>query len=372
MEKQDESTGSVIQDRTENYRDPSWYNRVHGINYIASYSRNSYEMWKNYEPKTIKRELGYAEKIGFDSVRVYLNYRAWSEDPISFIDNFQHFLDISSQLGVLVNPVMFDGCGVEDADITTQISTVGARYESATPLTLTLISRGQGRKYIEKYLWDRIIPDLKDDRVLFWEFWAPSPGPSKMGKKYWPAYERYCSDLIKSANNDILLAWDVMNEPPAPENPLVKNDQPELSEPFLYHFVEFVQKKVCNVPIIIGVADQNFPQVNKNCDILCFHCYKLRPILQIELKKAKRRAHKLKKPLLCNETLSYFLFHECPDEQNQLEIIKEQYIAFKKENIGWMAWHLIEGEMFLPYCGFVRRDGSLKPAAEYLKNQIRG
>ena len=161
-----------------------------------------------------------------------------------------------------------------------------------------------------------------------------------------------------------------MNEPPVPGNPLSVNDHPELSEPFLYHFIEFLQKRAGGVPVMVGVTEHNFPQVSVRCDILCFHCYKPPPMLLNELKKAKGRAHKFKKPLLCNECLSYFLFHKRPDEQTQLGKIIEQHKVFEKENVGWMAWHLIEGEMFLPYCGFVRRDGNLKPAAEYLKNRI--
>jgi endo-1,4-beta-mannosidase len=369
MENREELTGSEKQD-TENNRNPSWYNHIHGINYIASYSRNSYEMWKYYDSKIIERELGYAKKVGFDSIRIYLNYRAWFEDSIGFIQNFRHFFEFSSQLGLYINPTIFDGCGVENADITTQTTTVGARYDSASPLLRTLINRGHGREYVEKYLWNRIIPDLDDDRVLFWEYWAPTPGLSKMSEEYWPTYERYCSDLVQSADQKAILAWDIMNEPPTPGNPLIENDKSELIKPFLIHFVDFVHKKAQSAPVLIGFADLNFSQVNIKCDILCFHSYKRQPILKMELRKGKKRAFKLKKPLLCNECLSYFLFHKRPDEETQLEIIKEQHTAFKKEGIGWMAWHLIEGDSFLPYCGFVRRDGSLKPAAQYLKNEI--
>jgi len=265
---------------------------------------------------------------------------------------------------------MFDGCGVENGDITTQTTTVGVRYENASPLACEFISRGHGKKYVEKYLWDRIIPDLEDEGILFWEFWAPTPGPSRMGEEHWSAYERYCSDLIQAAENSAILAWDVMNEPPPPDEPLIRNDYPELIEPFLYHFVEFVQKRARGVPVLVGLAEHSYPHVNAKCDILCFHSTNPPPMLQKDLKKAKKRAYKLKKPLLSNECLSYFLFHEQPDEQNQLEIIKKQYEIFEKENVGWMAWHLMEGEMFLPYCGFVHRDGSLKPAAEYLKDQM--
>jgi len=42
----------------------------------------------------------------------------------------------------------------------------------------------------------------------------------------------------------------------------------------------------------------------------------------------------------------------------------------KKENIGWMAGHLMEGNFFLSYCSFLRKDGSLRLAAEYVKQKI--
>ena len=353
-----------------NHRDSSWYDRIHGINYIASYCRNSYEMWKLYDPDTVERELGYATKVGFDSVRVYLNHRAWSENPEGFTSSFTHFLMASEELGLLVNPTLFDGCGVENGDITAQTTTVGSRYEALAPQFQMFVNRGNGDEYIQRYLRDRIIPDLPDNRVLFWEFWAPTPGPSKLGREHWPSYESYCSDLIRAAEDYSILAWDVMNEPPASENLAVSNDHSELIEPFLFHFVDFMQKKARGVPILVGVVGQEFAQVSSRCDILCFHHYQPLEMLQNEQREAKRRARELGKPLLCNECLSYFLLHKRPDEQTQLEEIKEQHAAFEREKIGWMAWHLVEGEMFLPYCGFVRRDGSLKPAAEYLKDRM--
>ena len=64
-----------------------------------------------------------------------------------------------------------------------------------------------------------------------------------------------------------------MNEPYAPGNPLVINDHPELSEPFLRHFIDFVQEAAQDIAILIGVANQNFLQVSTKCDILSFHCY---------------------------------------------------------------------------------------------------
>lgn len=40
-------------------------------------------MWQEatFSPELIDQELGYAESIGFNAVRVYLHHLAWQQDP---------------------------------------------------------------------------------------------------------------------------------------------------------------------------------------------------------------------------------------------------------------------------------------------------
>lgn len=51
---------------------------------------NDVEMWQaeTFDPKNIDRELGMAEDLGFNSVRVFLNYVAWKADPAGFKNRF--------------------------------------------------------------------------------------------------------------------------------------------------------------------------------------------------------------------------------------------------------------------------------------------
>jgi len=56
-----------------------WYNSqawICGFNYVTSSAVNTTEMWQKdtFDPQTIDRELGWAENIGFNSCRVFLQY----------------------------------------------------------------------------------------------------------------------------------------------------------------------------------------------------------------------------------------------------------------------------------------------------------
>ena len=53
-----------------------------GCNFLPSTAVNSLEMWQaeTFDPTTIDRELGWAESLGFNSVRVFLNSLLWQAD----------------------------------------------------------------------------------------------------------------------------------------------------------------------------------------------------------------------------------------------------------------------------------------------------
>ena len=68
----------------------AWYNEhkwISGANFIPSTAINQLEMWQaeTFDPQTIDRELGWAEKIGFNTMRVYLHSLAYMEDPYGFM-----------------------------------------------------------------------------------------------------------------------------------------------------------------------------------------------------------------------------------------------------------------------------------------------
>jgi hypothetical protein len=42
-------------------------------NYVPSYSRNPVQTWRDYDGATVLRELGYAQALGLNAVRVFLH-----------------------------------------------------------------------------------------------------------------------------------------------------------------------------------------------------------------------------------------------------------------------------------------------------------
>src|SRR5579875_1661735 len=64
----------------------SWYAQhkwLSGADYIPATAINQLEMWQadTFDPKTIDKELGWAEGIGFNTMRVFLHSLAWKQDP---------------------------------------------------------------------------------------------------------------------------------------------------------------------------------------------------------------------------------------------------------------------------------------------------
>src|SRR5271166_6058605 len=53
-----------------------------GANFLPSTAINELEMWQadTFDPVTIDRELGWAEGLGFTSVRVFLHNLLWQQD----------------------------------------------------------------------------------------------------------------------------------------------------------------------------------------------------------------------------------------------------------------------------------------------------
>jgi hypothetical protein len=92
-----------------------WYTRLPwlvGCNFSPSSAINQLEMWQadSFDPTTIDRELGWAEGLGFTSVRVFLHHLAWQQDPEGFFRRTDQFLTLAQKHKVGVMFVLFDSC----------------------------------------------------------------------------------------------------------------------------------------------------------------------------------------------------------------------------------------------------------------------
>src|SRR5262249_1930049 len=149
-----------------------------GANYVPSTAVNQLEMWQadTFDAATIDRELGWAESLGFTSVRVFLHDLAWKEDPNGFYDRVDKFLSIANKHPVGAMLSIFAGVG--------------------TP-------RPQAGKQPSPR------PHLHNSG------WVQSPGAEILGN---PArhdeLEAYVKGIVgRFANDPRIDMWDVFNEP---------------------------------------------------------------------------------------------------------------------------------------------------------------
>jgi len=66
-----------------------------GSNYIPANAINELEMWQadTFDPKRIDLELGWAEAIGLNTMRVFLHDLPWQQDAAGFRNASTLFAD---------------------------------------------------------------------------------------------------------------------------------------------------------------------------------------------------------------------------------------------------------------------------------------
>jgi hypothetical protein len=161
-----------------------WYAGVSpiiGCNYLPRTAVNSTEMWQKetFDPKTTDEELGWAEKAGYNSIRVFLQYIVWKDDPEGLKRRIAEFLTLADKHHLRVMFVPFCDCAFD----------------------------GGRDPYPGKQ--DEPIPGVHNSR------WMPSPGLKRVADRAaWPDLEKYIKDIVGRFGNDKrVVIWDLYNEP---------------------------------------------------------------------------------------------------------------------------------------------------------------
>lgn len=159
-----------------------WYNQetwLIGFNFLPSTAVNSTDMWQDesFDVETIKKELGWAARIGFNSCRVFLQYLVWKADSEGLKGRVNKFLTTADKNGISTILVLFDDCNFDNRE-----------------------------PFLGKQL--NPIPGVHNSR------WTPSPGHSIADNKAeWPMLEKYVKDIVSSfANNGRVVVWDLYYE----------------------------------------------------------------------------------------------------------------------------------------------------------------
>jgi hypothetical protein len=158
-----------------------WYEKqpwLLGSNYIPASAINQLEMWQadTFDPKRIDVELGWAEGLGMNTMRVFLHDLPWQQDPAGFQKRIDTFLQIADKHNIRPMFVLFDSC------------------------------------------WDPL-PKLGKQRAprpgVHNSGWVQSPGAAALkDSAQYPRLEAYVKGVVGAFGHDRrILAWDIWNEP---------------------------------------------------------------------------------------------------------------------------------------------------------------
>ena len=133
-----------------------------GCNFLPSTAVNSTEMWQaeTFDAATIERELQWAAGLGYNTVRVFLQFIVWEADPNGHNERVDTFLRLADAAGISMMPILFDDC----------------RFDGRDPYPGTQ---------------DEPTPGVHNSR------WTPSPGYATADDpERWPQLEAYVKDIV--------------------------------------------------------------------------------------------------------------------------------------------------------------------------------
>lgn len=146
-----------------------------GSNYIPSTAINQLEMWQpdTFDPQRIDLELGWAESLGLNTMRVFLHDLLWQQDPAGFQKRIDTFLSIAAKHGIKTLLVLFDSCWDPDPHLGRQRDPRPGVHNSGwvqSPGAAALNDPAQLPR-LEVYVKGVVGAFASDPRVLGWDLW---------------------------------------------------------------------------------------------------------------------------------------------------------------------------------------------------------
>ena len=156
----------------------TWYSQQRwlvGSNFIPTDAINQFEMWEaeSFDPAEIDKELGYAQGIGMNTMRVFLHDQLYAQDAEGFKKRIDTFLTIADKHHIKPIFVLFDSCWDPDPKLGVQHPPIPGTHNSGwiqSPGTAGLQDPAQYPKF-ETYVKGIVGAFGHDKRVLAWDVW---------------------------------------------------------------------------------------------------------------------------------------------------------------------------------------------------------
>ena len=155
-----------------------------GSNYIPATAINQLEMWQpaTFDPQRIDLELGWAQGLGMNTMRVFLHDLLWQQDAAGLRDRIGQFLRIASKHKIKPLFVLFDSCWDPMPHLGKQRAPRPGVHNSGwvqSPGAKALADPAQYPR-LEAYVKGVIGAFADDPRVLGWDLWN-EPGNTNGG-----------------------------------------------------------------------------------------------------------------------------------------------------------------------------------------------
>jgi hypothetical protein len=155
-----------------------WYAKqpwLVGSNFNPASAINELEMWQadSFDPKRIDLELGWAESLGMNTMRVYLHDLLWQQDAAGFKQRLDRFLTIASRHGIRPVFVLFDSCWDPDPKLGKQRAPRPGVHNSGWVQSPGRAALQNPAEYprLEAYVKGVVGAFAADKRVLAWDIW---------------------------------------------------------------------------------------------------------------------------------------------------------------------------------------------------------
>lgn len=302
----------------------AWYQHqpwLVGSNFIPDNAINQLEMWQaaTFDPRETDKELGWAEGLGMNTMRVFLHDLLWQQDARGFKQRMNTFLEIAARHHIRPIFVLFDSCWDPYPKLGPQHPPIPGVHNSG---------------------------------------WVQSPGAAALqDPAQYARLKEYVQGVIGAfANDPRVLAWDLWNEPDNTNNGsygrLEPKNKVQLVLELLPQVYAWARAVHPSQPLTSGVWEGDWSSDStlspmariqlRESDIISFHNYSWPESFQ----KHVRWLERYHRPIICTE------FMARPMGSTFDAILP---IA-KKDHVGAVNWGLVAGktQTYLPWDSWQR------------------
>jgi len=307
----------------------AWYAKqpwLVGANFVPADAINELEMFQaaTFDPAEIDREFGWAESIGMNTMRVFLQDQLWEQDPEGFKHRLDVFLGIAAKHHIRPLLVLFDSCWETDPHLGPQHPPIPGVHNSG---------------------------------------WVQSPGKKRLlDPVVEPQLKSYVQGVVGAfANDDRVLGWDVWNEPDnrggdREEDVAAKVKRVDELLPKVFAWARAMHP---TQPLTSGVWRGDWSDPGKESettkiqlaesDVISFHNYDWPEIFEARVKELER----YHRPLICTE---YMARGNGSTFDTVLPVAKRYHVAA-------INWGLVAGktQTYLPWDSWQRPYVTIQP-----------